>query len=85
MRRRLRLRVGTLSAGAAAVLLSPEADEVRQAVPFILALFAASFVHIAAADLIPSLHRQVAPAASIRQFVLLLAGIGTIALLHYGR
>jgi len=56
--------------------------EVRQAVPFILALSAASFIDIAAADLIPGLHRQVAPAASMRQLVLLLAGIGTIALLH---
>jgi len=56
--------------------------EVRQAVPFILAPSAASFIDIAAADLIPGLHRQVAPAASMRQLVLLLAGIGTIALLH---
>ena len=56
--------------------------EVRQAVPFILAFSAASFIDIAAADLIPGLHRQVAPAASMRQLVLLLAGIGTIALLH---
>ena len=50
--------------------------------PSILALSAASFIDIAAADLIPGLHRQVAPAASMRQLVLLLAGIGTIALLH---
>jgi zinc and cadmium transporter len=57
---------------------------VRHAVPFILSLSAASFIYIAAADLIPGLHRQVAPAASIRQLVLLLAGIGTIALLRLG-
>jgi zinc and cadmium transporter len=57
-------------------------DDVRHAVPFILALSAASFIYIATADLIPGLHRQVAPAASIRQLVLLLVGIGTIALLH---
>jgi hypothetical protein len=36
------------------------------------------------ADLIPSLHRQVALIAPIRQLVLLLLGIGTIALLHFG-
>jgi zinc and cadmium transporter len=34
------------------------------------------------ADLIPELHRRVAIAASLRQIVLLLAGIGTIAIFH---
>ncbi|MBI3081640.1 MAG: ZIP family metal transporter, partial [Gemmatimonadetes bacterium] len=51
----------------------------------ILGLSAASFIYIAAADLIPGLHRQVAPAASVRQLALLLAGIGSIALLRFGR
>ncbi|MBI2072301.1 MAG: ZIP family metal transporter [Gemmatimonadetes bacterium] len=56
------------------------------AVPYILGLSAASFIYIAAAeDLIPGLHRQVAPAASVRQLALLLAGIGSIALLRFGR
>ena len=58
--------------------------ETRTAVPYILALSAASFIYIAAADLIPGLHRQVTPAASLRQLVLLLAGIGTIALFRFG-
>lgn len=58
--------------------------ETRVAVPYILALSAASFIYIAAADLIPGLHRQVTAAASLRQLVLLLAGIGTIALFHFG-
>ena len=58
--------------------------ETRAAVPYILALSAASFIYIAAADLIPGLHRQVTAAASLRQLILLLAGIGTIALFHFG-
>ncbi len=58
--------------------------ETRGAVPYILAISAASFIYIAAADLIPGLHRQVTAAASLRQFVLLLAGIGTIAIFHHG-
>jgi zinc and cadmium transporter len=53
-------------------------------VPYILALSAASFIYVAAADLIPGLHRQVTPAASLRQVALLLAGIGTIALFGIG-
>lgn len=58
--------------------------ETRQALPYILALSAASFIYIAAADLIPNLHRQTTGAASMRQFPLLLAGIGSIALFRFG-
>jgi len=59
--------------------------ETREAVPYILALSAASFIYIAAADLIPGLHRQVSAAASVLQLVLLLAGIGTIVLFYFER
>jgi zinc and cadmium transporter len=55
--------------------------EARNAVPYILALSAASFIYIATADLIPSLHRKVPSAAALLQLALLLAGIGTIAML----
>jgi len=58
--------------------------ETREAVPYILAISAASFIYIATADLIPALHHQVTPEASLRQLVLLLAGIGTIAFFHFG-
>ncbi len=53
---------------------------VQEAVPFILALSAASFIYIAIADLVPSLHRQIGLMPALRQLILLLAGIGTIAL-----
>ncbi len=56
--------------------------ESRGAVPYMLAISAASFVYIAMADLIPGLHRQVSAKASLRQLLLLLAGITTIALLR---
>jgi zinc and cadmium transporter len=58
--------------------------ETREAVPYILAISAASFIYIAAADLIPGLHRQVSAAAALRQLVLLLLGIGTIAFFRFG-
>jgi len=58
--------------------------ETRAAVPYILAMSAASFIYIAAADLIPTLHRQTSPNASLRQLMLLLAGIITIAFFHSG-
>lgn len=53
-------------------------------VPYILAISAASFIYIAMADLIPGLHRHVAPVASLLQLVLILAGIATIAFFHIG-
>lgn len=59
-------------------------DETHEAVPYMLALSAASFIYIATADLIPSLHQQVTLSLSLRQFVLLLTGIGTIALFQLG-
>jgi zinc and cadmium transporter len=51
----------------------------HEAVPFILALSAASFIYIAIADLVPSLHRQVGLKPAITQLALVLAGIATIA------
>ena len=52
----------------------------REAVPFILALSAASFIYIAVADLVPSLHRQIGFKPALIQLILMLAGIGTIAI-----
>ena len=52
----------------------------QEAIPFILALSAASFIYIAVADLVPILHRQVGITSTLRQLGLILAGIGTIAL-----
>ena len=54
----------------------------QQAVPYVLGLSAASFIYIATADLIPSLHKQQTAAASARQFMLLITGIATIALFY---
>jgi len=50
----------------------------KEAVPYILALSAASFIYIALADLIPSLHKKVGLGTSIRQIILILAGVATI-------
>jgi zinc and cadmium transporter len=57
-------------------------EQATGAIPYLLAVAAASFIYIATADLIPSLHHQTAPAASLRQLVLLLGGIGTIVVLR---
>jgi zinc and cadmium transporter len=59
-------------------------DEVRQAVPFILALSAASFIYIAVADLVPALHQRTDVKAGLLQLFLMLTGIATIALFQFG-
>lgn len=58
-------------------------EHAKGSVPYILALSAASFIYIAMADLFPVLHRKIELGHSIRQLVLILAGIGTILLFHH--
>jgi zinc and cadmium transporter len=59
-------------------------DEMRGAIPYILALSAASFIYIAVADLVPALHQRTGAKATVLQLVLMLAGIATIALFRLG-
>jgi zinc and cadmium transporter len=56
--------------------------QAQQLVPFVLAVSAASFLYIGAADLIPSLHRDTHPASAVEQVVLILAGVALIAVLR---
>ncbi|MGA9395522.1 MAG: ZIP family metal transporter [Azonexus sp.] len=58
-------------------------DEARHAIPFVLAISAASFIYIAVADLVPGLHRQSGAGAVASQTLLILAGIGTIAFFRF--
>jgi zinc and cadmium transporter len=45
--------------------------------PYCLALAAASFLYVAMADLIPGLHRGRTDAHSLRQILLIAAGVAT--------
>jgi len=56
-------------------------DIISEAIPFILAISAASFLYIALSDLTPELHQKVGLKYSLRQLVLILAGIGTMLLI----
>ncbi len=53
------------------------------AIPYVLAISASSFIYIAIADLVPMLHRQVGLASAVLQIALIIAGIATIAALHH--
>lgn len=55
----------------------------QAAVPYVLALSAASFIYIAMSDLLPNLHRHVALSATLRQILLMSFGIGTIAIFYW--
>ena len=77
-RRALILNVtsGLASAGGAVVALLA-LNQVPVILPYCLAFAAASFLYVAMADLIPGLHRGRTDAHSMRQIVLIAAGVGT--------
>ncbi len=50
--------------------------------PFFLALAASSFIYIAVADLIPTLHKKTDVKTALQQIVLILAGVVLISSLH---
>jgi zinc and cadmium transporter len=56
-------------------------DYLPMLLPYFLSLAAASFLYVAMADLIPGLHRGRTDASSLRQVVLIAAGIATMVLL----
>ena len=56
-------------------------DLVPRTLPYFLALAAASFLYVAMADLIPGLHRGRTDAGSLRQILLIGAGVATIIIL----
>lgn len=50
--------------------------------PHVMALSAASFIYVAVADLVPTLHRRTALRSGVLQLLLIVGGIATIVLLH---
>lgn len=68
---------GTASAiGAVAAFIAVET--LPRLLPYILTLAAASFLYVAMADLIPGLHRGRTDASSLRQLLLIAAGVLTV-------
>jgi zinc and cadmium transporter len=80
--RALLLNVISAAASAAgAVAAFVALDLVPRMLPYFLALAAASFLYVAMADLIPGLHRGRTDAGSLRQILLIGAGVGTMLVL----
>ncbi len=57
-------------------------QEMTAVLPFVLAVAASSFIYIAVADLIPTLHQRVEGRAAIQQVVLIAAGVLVIHIAH---
>jgi zinc and cadmium transporter len=51
------------------------------AIPYVMAFSAASFLYIALTDLYPELHQKRGFKSTIQQIIMMLAGIGTMILL----
>jgi zinc and cadmium transporter len=78
------LMLNLLSSGASAVgaIAAYFAfDTTPRLLPYFLALAAASFLYVAMADLIPGLHRGRTDASSMRQILLIGAGVATMLVL----
>ena len=56
-------------------------DLISELIPYVLAISAASFIYIALSDLTPELHKIVEFKYSIRQLILILAGISTMLII----
>ncbi|TDY01524.1 ZIP family metal transporter [Thiohalophilus thiocyanatoxydans] len=56
--------------------------DMQQALPFVLAIAASSFIYIAVADLIPGLHKRVEFSQTVQQIILILLGVAVIYLAH---
>lgn len=57
-------------------------EDLHDSLPYFLALAASSFIYIAVADLIPSLHKKTDMKTSLEQIALIAAGVLLIAYLH---
>ncbi|MFM8332366.1 MAG: ZIP family metal transporter [Candidatus Methylumidiphilus sp.] len=72
--------LGTVTGG---VLAYFALDRVHESLPYFLALAASSFIYVAVADLIPTLHKKTHAEAVIQQMALIVAGILLIAGVHH--
>ncbi len=57
-------------------------EDLHDSLPYFLALAASSFIYIAVADLIPSLHKKTDMKTSLQQIALIAAGVILICTLH---
>lgn len=74
--------VSTLTAVVGGVVAYFSMASAQQALPYVLAVAAASFIYVAVADLIPGLHHRPQPRETFAQVILILMGVGMIHWAH---
>lgn len=74
--------LSSLSTVAGGVLAYFSLERFHAVLPYFLAAAASSFIYIAVADLIPSLHRRTTARAALQQIGLISAGIAVIYWMH---
>jgi zinc and cadmium transporter len=75
--------LSSLSTLPVAILAYYTLEIVRSAIPYVMAFSAASFLYIALTDLYPQLHQKREFRSAIQQFLMILAGIGTMVFFHF--
>ncbi|MGB5304655.1 MAG: ZIP family metal transporter, partial [Gammaproteobacteria bacterium] len=74
--------VASLTTVIGGVLAYYSLQELAHILPFVLAVAASSFIYIAVADLIPTLHERVDARAAVQQVLLIAAGVLVIYSTH---
>jgi zinc and cadmium transporter len=74
--------VSSLGTVVGAVLAFLSLEHVQDLLPYFLALAASSFIYVAVADLIPTLHKRTHAGAVVQQMILILAGVVLIGVVH---
>ena len=75
--------ISSLGTVAGGVLAYFALGSVHDSLPYFLALASSSFIYVAVADLIPTLHKKTHAKAAIQQIALILAGVFMIAAVHH--
>ena len=73
--------LSSLSNLLAAIIAYFTLEIIHSAIPYVMAFSAAGFLYIALSDLYPQLHKKREFGTSLQQFIMILAGIGTMVLL----
>jgi len=74
--------LASLSTVVGGILAYYSLEGLQDSLPYFLAMAASSFIYIAVADLIPSLHKKTDMKTSLQQIALILAGVTLIVSLH---
>lgn len=74
--------LSSLATVVGGVLAYYSLNELQPLLPYVLAVAASSFIYVAVADLIPGLHKRTEFSATVKQMLLIGAGVGLIYLTH---